>query len=115
MLSGETTVGKYPFECIRVMDSIARRVEEELAADFPEPAVFIEPRMKFMRAAVVMANEFPGARIVIFTRRGLSAAGLGPPPPPPPPQGERLGPGRRGGATWSRPRASVQVRCSELA
>ena len=76
MLSGETTVGKYPFECIRVMDSIARRVEEELAADFPEPAVFIEPRMKFMRAAVVMANEFPGSRIVIFTRRGLSAAGL---------------------------------------
>jgi pyruvate kinase len=76
MLSGETTVGKYPFECIRVMDSIARRVEEELSADFPEPAVFIEPRMKFMRAAVVMANEFPGSRIVIFTRRGLSAAGL---------------------------------------
>jgi pyruvate kinase len=76
MLSGETTVGKYPFECVRVLDSIARRVEEELAADFPEPAVFIEPRMKFMRAAVVMANEFPGSRIVIFTRRGLSAAGL---------------------------------------
>jgi pyruvate kinase len=76
MLSGETTVGKYPMECVRVLDSIARRVEEELSADFPEPAVFIEPRMKFMRAAVVMANEFPGSRIVIFTRRGLSAAGL---------------------------------------
>jgi pyruvate kinase len=76
MLSGETTVGKYPFECVRVLDAIARRVEDELAADFPEPAVFIEPRMKFMRAAVVMANEFPGSRIVIFTRRGLSAAGL---------------------------------------
>lgn len=76
MLSGETTVGKYPMECVRVLDSIARRVEEELSADFPEPAVFIEPRMKFMRAAVVMANEFPGSRILIFTRRGLSAAGL---------------------------------------
>lgn len=76
MLSGETTVGKYPFECVRVLDAIARRVEEELASDFPEPAVFIEPRMKFMRSAVVMANEFPGSRIVIFTRRGLSAAGL---------------------------------------
>ncbi len=76
MLSGETTVGKYPFECVRVVDAIARRVEEELASDFPEPAVFIDPRMKFMRSAVVMANEFPGSRIVIFTRRGLSAAGL---------------------------------------
>jgi len=76
MLSGETTVGKYPFECVRVIDAIARRVEEELASDFPEPAVFIDPRMKFMRSAVIMANEFPGSRIVIFTRRGLSAAGL---------------------------------------
>ena len=76
MLSGETTIGKYPFECVRVVDAIARRVEEELAEDFPEPAVFIDPRMKFMRSAVIMANEFPGSRIVIFTRRGLSAAGL---------------------------------------
>lgn len=82
MLSGETTVGKYPLECLRVIDSIARRVEEELAADFPEPAAFIEPRMKFMRAAVVMANEFPGSSIVIFTRRGLAAAGLAAHRPP---------------------------------
>src|SRR5438105_5349490 len=32
--------------------------------------------MKSMRSAVVMANEFPGSRIVTFTRRGLNAAGL---------------------------------------
>ena len=76
MLSGETTVGQYPFECVRVLDTISRRVEEELAVDFPEPAVFIDERMKFMRSAVVMANEFPGSRIVTFTRRGLNAAGL---------------------------------------
>jgi pyruvate kinase len=76
MLSGETTIGKYPHECVHVLDSIARRVETELAADFPEPGVFIEPRLKFIRSAVVMANEFPGSRIVIFTRRGLAAAGL---------------------------------------
>src|SRR4051812_22371946 len=38
MLSGETTVGKYPLECVAVLDTIARRVEDELAADFPEPA-----------------------------------------------------------------------------
>ena len=58
MLSGETTVGKYPLECVQVLDSIARRIEEELAADFPEPAVFIQERMKVFRAAVVLANEF---------------------------------------------------------
>jgi pyruvate kinase len=76
MLSGETTVGKYPFDCVRVLDTISRRVEEELAIDFPEPAVFLDERMKFMRSAVVMANEFPGSRIVTFTHRGLNAAGL---------------------------------------
>jgi pyruvate kinase len=76
MLSGETTVGKYPLECIRVLDSISRRVEEELAEDFPETTVFLDERMKFMKSAVVMANEFAGSRIVTFTRRGLNAAAL---------------------------------------
>jgi len=46
MLSGETTVGKYPLECVQVLDSIARRIEEEQAGDFPEPAVFLSDRMK---------------------------------------------------------------------
>jgi pyruvate kinase len=76
MLSGETTVGKYPLECLRVLDSIARRVEEELSEDFPETTVFLDERMKVMKAAVVMANEFPGSRIVTFTHRGLNAAAL---------------------------------------
>jgi pyruvate kinase len=76
MLSGETTVGKYPFECVRLLDTISRRVEEEVAMDYAEPAVFIDERMKFMRSAVIMANEFPGSRIVTFTHRGLNAAGL---------------------------------------
>jgi len=76
MLSGETTIGKHPFECVRVLDTISRRVEDELASDFPEPAVFLDERLKFMRSAVVMANEFPGSRIVTFTHRGLNAAGL---------------------------------------
>ncbi len=76
MLSGETTIGKYPIECVRVLDKIARRVEEELAEDMPHPTVFLDERLKFMRSAVVMANEFPGSRIVTFTRRGQNAAGL---------------------------------------
>lgn len=82
MLSGETTVGKYPLECVQVLDSIARRVEEELAQDFPEPAVFIQERMKVFRAAVVLANEFPRSLIVVFTRHGTNAAGLSAHRPP---------------------------------
>jgi pyruvate kinase len=82
MLSGETTVGKYPLECVQILDSIARRIEEELAQDFPEPAVFIQERMKVFRAAVVLANEFPRSLILVFTRHGTNAAGLSAHRPP---------------------------------
>ena len=82
MLSGETTVGKYPLECVQVLDSIARRIEEELAADFPEPAVFIQDRMKVFRAAVVLANEFPRSLLLVFTRHGTNAAGISAHRPP---------------------------------
>jgi pyruvate kinase len=82
MLSGETTVGKYPIECVQILDSIARRIEEELAQDFPEPAVFIQERMKVFRAAVVLANEFPRSLILVFTRHGTNAAGLSAHRPP---------------------------------
>lgn len=82
MLSGETTVGKYPLECVQVLDSIARRIETELAADFPEPAVFIQERMKVFRAAVVLANEFPRSLLLVFTRHGTNAAGISAHRPP---------------------------------
>jgi len=76
MLSGETTIGQYPFECVHVLDLISRRIEEETAADFPEPAVFVGERMKILRSAVVMANELPNASILCFTRRCVTAAGI---------------------------------------
>ncbi|HKB56757.1 MAG TPA: pyruvate kinase [Lacunisphaera sp.] len=82
MLSGETTVGKYPLECVQILDSISRRIEEEQAGDFPEPAVFVSERMKVFRAAVVLANELPRSLILVFTRHGTNAAGLAAHRPP---------------------------------
>jgi pyruvate kinase len=76
MLSGETTVGQYPLECVGVLNQIARRVEEELAQDFAEPAVFVSERMKIYRSAVVLANELPRSSILVFTRHGTTAAGI---------------------------------------
>jgi pyruvate kinase len=76
MLSGETTIGKYPLECVAALDLITRRIEEELATDFPEPAVFVDDRMKLLRSAVIMANELPHSILLCFTRRGVTAAGL---------------------------------------
>jgi pyruvate kinase len=82
MLSGETTIGKYPLECVAALDTISRRVETELAADFPEPSVFLSDRMKVFRAAVVLANEFPRSLILVFTRHGTNAAGIAAHRPP---------------------------------
>ena len=76
MLSGETTVGKYPLESVAVLKTIARRIEEEIANDFPDPAVFLAERMKIYRSAVVLANEIPGSIILAFTKHGTTAAGL---------------------------------------
>lgn len=76
MLSGETTVGKYPLECVRTLDTIARRIEREADEDRTEPAVFTGERMKVLHAAVVLANEMPRSLLLTFTRHGFMAQGL---------------------------------------
>ncbi len=45
MLSGETTVGKYPLECVQMLDKIARRIEAEESPELREPAVFTGEKM----------------------------------------------------------------------
>ncbi len=76
MLSGETTVGRYPVECIHILDTIARRIETELLGDTVEPSNFSQEKMKVLQAAVVMANDISDASILTFTRHGYMAAGL---------------------------------------
>lgn len=76
MLSGETTIGKYPLECVQMLDTIARRIEREDDGEGQEPAVFIGERMKVLHSAVVLANEFPNSKLITFTRHGFMAQGL---------------------------------------
>lgn len=73
MLSGETTVGKYPLRCIEVFDRIARRTERSGGANYFERAVFTSPRQKLVKSAVIMANELRAEAILVFTRRGNMA------------------------------------------
>jgi pyruvate kinase len=75
MLSGETTTGKYPLECVQMLDRIARRIEIE-EPSVREPAVFTGERMKVLHSAVVLANELPRSKLVTFTRHGFMAQGL---------------------------------------
>jgi pyruvate kinase len=76
MLSGETTIGKYPLECVRMLDTIARRIEREADDEWSEPAVFTGERMKVLHSAVVLANELPNSKLLTFTRHGFMAQGL---------------------------------------
>ena len=77
MLSGETTIGKYPVECVQMLDKIARRIEAEDAdSGAREPAVFTGERMKVLHSAVVLANQIPNSKLLTFTRHGFMASGL---------------------------------------
>lgn len=76
MLSGETTIGKYPIECVQMLDTISRRIEKETDFDSDEPAVFTGERMKVLHSAVVLANQTPRSKLLTFTRHGFMAQGL---------------------------------------
>ena len=73
MLSGETTVGKYPLKCIEVFDTIAARIERSGSAQFHEAAELTSARQKLVKSAVVMANELKAAALLVFTRSGNMA------------------------------------------
>ncbi len=73
MLSGETTVGKYPLKCIEVFDKIARRIERSGGANYQTHAELTSPRQKLVKSAVVMADELRADAILVFTLRGNMA------------------------------------------
>lgn len=73
MLSGETSVGKYPVKCVQAFDRIARRIERSGGLGFAEQAVLDNHREKTVRSAVVLANSLPDSKLVLFTRRGTMA------------------------------------------
>ena len=73
MLSGETTVGKYPLKCIEVFDRIAQRTERSGGAHYFEQAEMASPRQKLVKSAVVLANELKAEAVLVITRTGNMA------------------------------------------
>jgi len=73
MLSGETTVGKFPLKCIEAFERIARRTEQSGGANYFEQAQLTTDRQKLVKSAVVMANELRAEAILVFTRSGNMA------------------------------------------
>jgi pyruvate kinase len=73
MLSGESTVGKYPVECVKVLDRIARRIERSGSAHFADQTSLAKPRQKTAHSGVVLANSFPNAHLAVLTHHGHMA------------------------------------------
>ncbi|ADE55227.1 pyruvate kinase [Coraliomargarita akajimensis] len=79
MLSGETTVGQYPVECVETINRIAARMEAHESKNLAEPVrkdlELHLPKSKMLRSAAYLADEMDAA-IVAFTRRGFFAQKL---------------------------------------
>ncbi len=73
MLSGETTVGNYPSECLEVLDRVAVRTERSGGAGFEQNAEYTGSRQKLAKGAVVLANELKAQAILVFTLSGALA------------------------------------------
>ena len=73
MLSGETTVGKYPLKCIEVFDRIACRIERSGSANYHERADLTSSRQKLVKSAVVLADQLKADAMLVFTVRGNMA------------------------------------------
>lgn len=75
MLSGETSIGKYPVQCVEMFDRIARRMESIPTAGFALGSKSASDKLKLTRSAILVAEQMPAAGIVAFTRQGSTARG----------------------------------------
>ncbi len=71
MLSGETTTGKYPLECVQFMKRVAGRIEGNATKGYNEDLPLKTHKDRLLRSAVVLAQELGDKGIVVFTRNGL--------------------------------------------
>lgn len=77
MLSGETTVGKYPLQCLDALNKIAHNVDlNGQKTGFAKGLALTSDKAKIQNSAVVMANELDAIAIVCFTRSGAMARGV---------------------------------------
>ena len=73
MLSGESSVGRYPLKCIEVMDRIACRTERSGGAGFYTAAKMDNTYARLVKAAAVLAEECKADALIVFTSSGVIA------------------------------------------
>ena len=74
MLSGETTTGKYPLECVEIMDRIAKRIEQgKTVGSYVNPLQPKTARERINAATVYLANETEAVGICVYSHTGTKA------------------------------------------
>jgi len=73
MLSGETTIGRYPIECVEVLRRVAMRIERSGGAGYAENALLENIRQKMVASAVTLADSVKDSKLVVFTLQGRMA------------------------------------------
>jgi pyruvate kinase len=73
MLSGETTIGKYPIKCVEVLDKIARATENSRGLRFSDNLEHNYDKQEIATAAAKLAESINARAIIVPTRRGLMA------------------------------------------
>ncbi len=76
MLSGETTVGKYPVECVNVMNRIINSVEAQADRKSNDSFPLKSPKALMLKSAMILSDELPGCAILVFTKSGYLARTL---------------------------------------
>jgi pyruvate kinase len=76
MLSGETAIGEYPLEAVRMMDRIAREAEQRIAPRLHLDGLRRSTPLAFCTAAVHLAEEIGAAGLAALTRSGHTAQTL---------------------------------------
>jgi len=78
MLSGETSIGAYPLESVRIMDRIARKAET-MQRELARPGAVVQQpgdSSAIANSACSLAQQLPAAAIGVFTMTGATATSL---------------------------------------
>lgn len=73
MLSGETTVGKYPIKCVEYLDQIARSSENVRGLQFSKLLHKTNDKQHLAASAVELAESLQAQGMIVITRRGIMA------------------------------------------
>ena len=74
MLSGETTVGKYPLKCIEYLERVALASEKIPGLSYSKQMVMTLDKQKVAASAVQLADSIKARGILLITKRGLMAS-----------------------------------------